>query len=35
MNSHKSLQILALASLSLPHFDANPFLALVPRFRSS
>jgi hypothetical protein len=25
MHSHKSLQLLGFASLSLPHFDANPF----------
>jgi hypothetical protein len=25
ISSHKSLQILAIASLSLPQFDANPF----------
>ena len=25
ISSHKSLQILGFASLSLPHFNANPF----------
>jgi hypothetical protein len=25
IRAHKSLQILAIASLSSPHFDANPF----------